>query len=194
MSEQTAPTEGTEETHGQGAEGREFQAITSQEDFDKAIQSRIARERAKYADYDELKSAKTELDQIRESQKTESEKAAERLAAAEKRAADLEAAQAAKDLELVRLSIIAKHGIPEEDQILVHGSTEEELAASAERVAALASTHSQGPRPVPSVGKSPAKSTENVPIREQIAAAEAAGDAKLVSQLKAVMLGDLPTS
>ena len=40
----------------QGEQAAEFEAITSQEDFDKRIQQRIARERSKFADYEDLKS------------------------------------------------------------------------------------------------------------------------------------------
>lgn len=42
---------GNEATHDAG----EFQAITSQDQLDKLIAKRVARERAKYADYDDLK-------------------------------------------------------------------------------------------------------------------------------------------
>lgn len=123
MSEQTAPTEGTEETpNEQGAEGKEFQPITSQEDFDKAIQSRIARERAKFSDYDQLKASAAKMREFEESQKTEAQKTQERLEAAEKRAAELE-------LKASRAEVAAEKGVPAD---LLSGSTREELEASAE--------------------------------------------------------------
>jgi hypothetical protein len=62
---------------GGGGEPKPFEAITSQDDFDKRIQSRLAREREKYADYDELKQAKSKYDEHLESQKTDHEKAIE---------------------------------------------------------------------------------------------------------------------
>lgn len=129
MAEETALTTGTEETNGQGAEAaKEFQAITSQEDFDKAIQARIARERAKIpTDYEELKSAKAELDKIRESQKTEAEKVQERLDAAERRAVELE-------LKATRAEVAAAKGVPVE---LLSGGTQEELEASADALIAF---------------------------------------------------------
>lgn len=124
MPEETAPTEGTEETNSQTEVSQEntFEAITSQDAFDKAIQARIARERAKFADYDELKTAKTELDKIRESQKTEAEKAQERLEAAEKRAHELE-------LRSIRAEVAAEKGVPVG---LLSGNKLEDIQASAD--------------------------------------------------------------
>ena len=72
MSEQTGVTTTTEELNNEQVEPAEskFEAITSQEDFDKAIQARLARERAKFSDYDEVKAKADKLAAIEESQKT----------------------------------------------------------------------------------------------------------------------------
>lgn len=51
QTEQASEQAGSEATHDAG----EFQAITSQDQLDKIIAKRVARERAKYADYDDLK-------------------------------------------------------------------------------------------------------------------------------------------
>ena len=124
MSEQTAHTTGTEETNSQEQEAaKEFQAITSQEDFDKAIQARIARERAKIpADYDDLKAKAAKLAEIEAANQTEAEKAAARADAAEKRAIELE-------LRATRAEVAAAKGVPAD---LLAGSTQEELEASAD--------------------------------------------------------------
>lgn len=136
MAEETAQTTGTEETNEQSTEVKEFQAITSQEDFDKAIQARIARERAKIpTDYEELKAAKAELDKIRESQKTEAEKVQERLDAAEKRAVELE-------LKATRAEVAAAKGVPVE---LLTGGTQEELEASADALIAFRGEQKSAP-------------------------------------------------
>lgn len=126
MTEQTAQTTGTEETNSQANQEKpkEFTAITSQEDFDKAIQARIAREQAKFADYDEKAAAAAELAQLKEANKTEAEKTTERLAAAEKRASELETRAA-------RAEVAAAKGIPVE--LLANASgTQEQLEAFAE--------------------------------------------------------------
>lgn len=101
----------------------EFEAITSQEDFDKAIQARIARERAKIpTDYEELVAKAARLAEIEEANQTEAEKVAQRLAAAEARAAELE-------VKAARAEVAAAKGVPVE---LLSGSTKEELEAAAD--------------------------------------------------------------
>lgn len=140
MSEQTSPTEGTEETRNEQAKPaeKEFEAITSQEDFDKAIQARIARERAKFADYDDIKAQAAKLAEIEEAQKTEAQKTQERLEAAEKRADELE-------LKATRATVAAAKGVPAE---LLSGSTQAELEASADALIAF-----RGEAVKPSVAK-----------------------------------------
>jgi len=146
MAEETTQTTGTEETNGQSTEAKEFQAITSQEDFDKAIQARIARERAKIpTDYDELKAKAAKLAEFEESQKTEAQKAQERLDAAEKRAAELE-------IKATRAEVAAAKGVPVE---LLTGSTQEELEAAAEALIAFKGEPAKGPV-IPSQGAMPA--------------------------------------
>ena len=119
--EKTDSTTVTEETNEQ------FEPIVSQEALDKIIQARIARERAKFADYDELKAKAEKLAEFEESQKTEAQKAQERLEAAEKRAAELE-------LKAARAEVAAAKGVPAE---LLTGSTQEELEASADALIAF---------------------------------------------------------
>lgn len=54
---------------------KKFEAITSQEDLDRIIGTRLSREREKYADYEQLKAAKSEYDKLLEEGKTEQQKA-----------------------------------------------------------------------------------------------------------------------
>ena len=63
--------EGQQQTGGESA----FTPPASQADLDRIIQDRIARERSKFADYDDLKAKATEYDQFKESSKTEQQKA-----------------------------------------------------------------------------------------------------------------------
>lgn len=152
MTEQTAPTAGTEENNSQQQEQpKEFEAITSQEDFDKAIQARIARERAKFADYDELKTAKAELDKIQESQKTEAQKTADALAAAEKRAAEAE-------IKVLRAEVAEAKSDPAKGIVvpasLLSGSTREELESSADALIQFRGEQPKGLH-IPNEGKTP---------------------------------------
>lgn len=62
----------------------------TQADLDKVVEQRLARERKKYADYDDLKAAQARLAEIEASQMSEHEKVLARAEAAEARAAELE--------------------------------------------------------------------------------------------------------
>lgn len=121
MSEDITAVAG-EQTEQTAAEVKAFEAITSQEDFDRAIQKRIARERAGFADYDDLKARAAKLTEIEAANQTEAEKVQARLEAAEKRATDLEA-------KALKSEVAAAKGVP---SALLTGSTQEELEAAAD--------------------------------------------------------------
>lgn len=83
-----------------------FAAITSQEEFDRRIQERIARVKKELPpDYEDLKAAKAELDEIRAASQTELERLQAKLAEAEQRA---EKAQAQAERQLVSAAILAE--------------------------------------------------------------------------------------
>ena len=87
----------------------------------------------------ENNSAAAKLAEIEEANKSEAQKLQEQLASLQERAATAE-----RDRE--RLAVIAKHGIPEEYQDLVHGGTADALEASAAKIKSLiASTSAQQP-------------------------------------------------
>lgn len=88
-----------------------FTPITSQEDLDKVIGARLAREREKFADYDDLKAA------------------ASKLADAEARLSQIDA-QAA--LDKIRNDVAKEAGVPAD---LLRGSTKDELATHASALA-----------------------------------------------------------
>lgn len=130
MAEQTGGTTTTEEPNSQQAQEpqeKAFEAITSQEDFDKAIQARIARERAKFADYDQVKADAAELAKIRESQKTEAQKQQDALEQAQRELAIERSSR-------LRAEVAAAKGVPAN---LLSGSTQEELEASANALVAF---------------------------------------------------------
>lgn len=143
-------------------------------------ESRAKENRAKA---EENSKAAARLAELEESQKTEQQKLAERAEAAEKELA-------AKSLELERQAAVIKHGVPAEFADLVTGATPEALEASAEKVAALIAKTAPNPRAgvVPTVGQEPDRKSANVPLRDQIANAESAGDFKKAGALKALLL------
>lgn len=98
-------------TQAAPADRHAFTPITTQEDLDKVIGARLAREREKYADYDDLKAA------------------AGKLADAEARLAQIDA-QAA--LDKIRNDVAQEAGVPAD---LLRGSTKDELTAHAAALA-----------------------------------------------------------
>jgi predicted ribosome quality control (RQC) complex YloA/Tae2 family protein len=88
------PIEGqTPDAQQQGAASKTF----SQEEVDRLIGERLKRERDKYADYDDAKKAKAELESIKASQMSEAEKVAAAIKDRDTRLAELEEkAQAAE--------------------------------------------------------------------------------------------------
>lgn len=101
-----------------------------------------------------LKSARANEDaakrlaDLEESQKTEAQKAQDRLEAAEKRAAELE-------LKATRAEVAAAKGVPAE---LLSGSTQEELEAWADRLIKFGGAKAKG-LILPNQGKTPDKTT-----------------------------------
>lgn len=132
--------------------------------------------------------AAARLAEIEESQKTEAEKTAERLAALEAENAEFKKRE---QVAAWRAQVSEETGVP---AAALAGDSLEALQAHAEVLAPLISKPQtetvEERRSVPALGKQPAGSG-NVPIGEQIVAAEAAGDRALVQTLKAVQLGQV---
>jgi hypothetical protein len=99
------------DTQAAPADRHAFTPITTQEELDKVIGARLAREREKYADYDDLKAA------------------ASKLADAEARLAQLDAKAA---LDKIRDDVAKEAGVPAD---LLRGSNKDELAAHASALA-----------------------------------------------------------
>ena len=117
----------TASTETEGDENT-FAPITSQAEFDKRIQARIARERAKFSDYDDVKSKAAELDKIREGEKTELQREREAREVAEKRAETAE-------LAALRSKVASRPGKNVPASALT-AATEAELIAQADELLA----------------------------------------------------------
>ena len=122
-------------------QGRE-QAFT-QADVDRIVSERIQRERAKFADYDDLKAK------------------AEGAKTAEDRIAELEQKYQAEQTARLRSDIAAQHGVSKEDRdLFLTGTDEETLTKQAERLAAhVAERKKQGNR-APLQGRIPESTGE----------------------------------
>lgn len=70
-------------------EGDTFVAPTNQEEFDRMVGARLARERAKFADYDELRAKASKFDEVDAASKSELQKAQDTIAERDRQLADL---------------------------------------------------------------------------------------------------------
>jgi hypothetical protein len=141
-------------------------------ELDRIIERRLERERAKYADYDKLRSDAEDLIALREADQAEIQKAVERAEAAEQRIAKAE-------FNALRAKVAAEKGVPTSTLV---GDTEEELIASAEELIAWRDQNKQQPAASPTPKRSPSTSsglksgatgTENTNPDPKAAAAEA---------------------
>ncbi|MDN6460896.1 MAG: hypothetical protein L0J94_04600 [Corynebacterium flavescens] len=117
--------------------GKEFTPPSSQEDLDRIIESRLARERAKFSGFDERKAKAERYDKLEDSKKTDEQRSAERIAALESQLAETR-------LEGARSRIAASAGV---DPDLLAGSTEEELTAHAEKLSAALKSAAEAAAP-----------------------------------------------
>lgn len=107
----------TGETGGEQSKQDGGQTFT-QADVDRIVQERVAREKAKYPDYDEMKAK------------------AEGAKTVEQKLADLERKTAEAEARALRSDIAAKFGISAEDRdLFLTGSDEATLTAQAKRLA-----------------------------------------------------------
>ena len=140
----------------QGDGGKAYTPPATQADLDKIVGDRVARERAKYADYADLKAKAARLAEIEAGSKTEAEKAADRIDELEKRLADAQSAA-------LRARIQAKHGISDEDAALFLTATDEDTLTRqaerlAEREAEKAADRSKNGNRAPLLGRAPINS------------------------------------
>lgn len=112
------PAETTETAPADGGQKQEQQMV-AQAEVDRIVKERVARERAKFADYDELKTK------------------AEGSKTLEERLASLETELTTTRASALRSEIAAKHGLSVEDRdLFLTGTDESTLTAQAERLAA----------------------------------------------------------
>lgn len=107
----------------------------TQAELDSMFEERVARERKKYADYNDLKKQSAELAELKKSQMSELEKLQTALAEKDKALQEREAELTGIKLERVKTAKLAEAGVPLEWSDSVHGSTEEEITASVLKLA-----------------------------------------------------------
>ena len=160
-----AGQQGAADSQTGGAAGGE--AKFTQADIDRIVDQRLARERAKFGDYDELKRKAGDYDKLSaqqqaaaDAQKTEAQRIAERLAAAERAAADA-------GVQLLRFKVATEKQVPADLVEFLTATDEKGLRAQADKLmekggAGRPASFDNGPR-----GSGSAKPTDmNALIRQ----------------------------
>ena len=113
----------------------DFKPITTQEEFDAAIKSRLSREKEKYGDYDQLKSRVEELEKENGGLKSTIEATNQSKADADKQLEDMQKQIAGYETANLRTRIALQHGLPYDLADRLQGTDEESFKADAERLA-----------------------------------------------------------
>ena len=113
----------------------EFKPITTQEEFDAAIKERLSREKAKYSDYDQLKSRVTELETENVGLKSTIEANNQSKADADKQLEEMQSQIAGYETASLRTRVALQHGLPYDLADRLQGTDEESFKADAERLA-----------------------------------------------------------
>ncbi|TAA68438.1 DUF4355 domain-containing protein [Streptococcus sp. LQJ-218] len=113
----------------------EFKPITTQEEFDAAIKERLSREKAKYSDYDQLKSRVEELETENVGLKSTIEATNQSKADADNQLEGLRHQIAGYETASLRTRIALQHGLPYDLADRLQGTDEESFKADAERLA-----------------------------------------------------------
>ena len=104
----------------------------NQEELDRIVKERLAREREKYADYDALKEKAQRFDEQEEAQKSELQKAIDRATSLE---TELTSLKKENEVRTMREKVAKETGVPAN---LLTASTEEECRALADAIKAYA--------------------------------------------------------
>lgn len=143
--------------------GKEFKPPATQAELNAIIKDRVARERAKFGDYEDLKTKASEYDKVTEAQKTAEQKANERLAA-------LESELQSTKTSALRTRIAADFGIstkpaddggPSDADLFLTANDEATLIKQAERLAGRVEDRKKNGNRAPLQGqtKSPTSTT-----------------------------------
>lgn len=130
----------------------DFTPITTQEEFDKAVQARISREQEtiskKYADYDQIKARNAELETEIGTLQSTIEETNAATKSHEQTVADLNQKIAEYETASLRTRIALQNGLPIDLADRLVGDDEESIKADAERLAGFVGKKQQTPPPL----------------------------------------------
>lgn len=113
----------------------DFTAITTQEELDTIVKARLAREKEKYADYDQLKTRVSDLEKENGALKSAAEASKTSAADYDKQITNLKKQVAGYETANLRTRIALQNGLPYDLADRLVGDDEEAIKADAERLA-----------------------------------------------------------
>lgn len=122
------------QANGTVAETTQERTFT-QAELDEIVKSRIAKERAKYGDYETLQAKASKFDEMEEANKSELQKATEKAQALQKQLDDL---NRATEIRNIHDKVSSETGVPSS---LLTAETEEECKAQAEAIKSFAQSN-----------------------------------------------------
>ena len=108
--------------------------VFTQTELDAIVKDRLARERGKFADYEEIKAKAAKYDEQTEANKSELQKATERAQALE---AELNGLKKAESIRAIREKVAREAGIPTSSLALITGDTEETCLEQAKLIQSI---------------------------------------------------------
>ncbi|WP_433651037.1 hypothetical protein ACQP2C_32515 [Micromonospora zamorensis] len=155
MTEQQGGQNGGQQDGSTPPEPKPFTPITSQDDLNRIIADRVSRERGKFADYGDLKAKAGRLDEIEQANKSEIERANDRVTKAEAEAAKVPSLVAGQ----LREHLVKLHGISTEDaDLFLTASDPETLLKQVDRLVDRGSQRKKQGNHVPREGANPTSS------------------------------------
>lgn len=127
--------EETKTVNQEAATETEAPKTFSQQELDAIVADRLKRERAKYEGFEEFKSKAQKLDEIEEANKSELDKAHERVSTLE---AELNQLKKDAEIRAIREKVAKEQGIPAESMSLLTGETEETCMEQAKTILSIA--------------------------------------------------------
>lgn len=148
----TSNTDGNQTSEPTSTAGDEFKPITSQDDLNKVLNERLTRERAKFADYKDVKTKAAEYDKLAEANKSEIDKAMDRVTKAEAEVASVPN----KVADALRAHLVTLHEIDADDaELFLTANDPELLLKQVSRLTGRESDRKAKNNHVPNEGKNP---------------------------------------
>lgn len=107
----------------------------TQQEMDAIIADRLKRERSKYEGFEDYKAKALKFDEIEAANKSELDKAHERVSALE---SELKGLKRAEEIRAIRTKVANETGIPAGSVTLITGETEEECMEQAKAILSIA--------------------------------------------------------